>query len=104
MAGFQKQEPEPAVHHQPLQPRICYRTHMSHRLQVLIPAELNARIDKAAQRGQISKGAWVRKALTSVLDMSGNTSREDSVARLSALNAPTCDIGQMLAEIEAGRG
>jgi hypothetical protein len=33
---------------------------MSHRLQVLIPPELDAKLAKAAQRGRVSKGEWVR--------------------------------------------
>ena len=77
---------------------------MSHRLQVLIPPELDAKLDKAAQRSFVSKGAWVRMALQSVLDRSGNFSAADSVARLAELEAPTADIDQMLAEIEAGGG
>ena len=40
---------------------------MSHRLQVLIPEELDIRIRKAAQRGRISKGEWVRRAIEGAL-------------------------------------
>ncbi|MEO8660578.1 MAG: antitoxin [Bryobacteraceae bacterium] len=76
---------------------------MSHRLQVLIPSELDANLEKAAQRSCMSKGAWVRTALQEALDRSGHLAAEDSVARLAALDAPTADIDQMLAEIEAGR-
>ena len=76
---------------------------MSHRLQVLIPPELDANLDKAAQRSSMSKGAWVRTALQAALDRSGNVIAADSVARLAELDAPTADIDQMLAEIEAGR-
>lgn len=76
---------------------------MSHRLQVLISAELDAHLEKAAQRSRISKGAWVRNALKTALDRSGHFSPADSVARLASLDAPTGDIDQMLAEIEAGR-
>ena len=36
---------------------------MSYRLQVLIPEELNAQLQKAAKRIRISKGEWVRRAL-----------------------------------------
>ena len=77
---------------------------MSYRLQVLIPPGLDAQLRKAAQRSRLSKGAWVRRALEESLQ--GSTpghSRRDAVARMAALNAPTCDIGQMLSEIEAGR-
>ena len=74
---------------------------MSHRLQVLIPAGLDARIRKAAQRGRVSKGQWVRRAIERALAEPGDG---DPLAALAALGAPTADIEQMLAEIEAGRG
>ena len=74
---------------------------MSHRLQVLIPEGLDARIRKAAQRNRISKGEWVRRAIERAL--SENLSSGDPLARLSSLGAPTADIAEMLAEIEAGR-
>lgn len=77
---------------------------MSHRLQVLISAELDAQLSKAAQRSSMSKGEWVRRALEESLRHGGkHRSGSDPVARLAKLNAPTADIGQMLAEIEAGR-
>jgi hypothetical protein len=71
------------------------------RLQVLIPPGLDARIRKAAQRKGVSKGEWVRQALEAVL--AGGGRGPDPLARLSSLGAPTADIDQMLAEIEAGR-
>ncbi len=74
---------------------------MSQRLQVLIPEGLDARIAKAAQRGRISKGEWVRRVLESALN--DNAHAPDALARLASLGAPTADIDQMLAEIEAGR-
>jgi hypothetical protein len=76
---------------------------MSHRLQVLISPELDAQLEKEAQRTRMSKGAWVRRALTQALDRSGHLPRKDLVERLATLDAPTADIDQMLAEIEAGR-
>ena len=75
---------------------------MSHRLQVLIPPELDAQIGKAAQRGRMSKGEWVRRALRASLKEAGG-SGPDPLGRLQSLNAPTADIDQMIAEIEAGR-
>jgi hypothetical protein len=77
---------------------------MSHRLQVLIPKELDAQLSKAAQRNSMSKGEWVRRALEESLRR-GRKGRpsSDPVARLAKLNAPTADIDQILAEIEAGR-
>ena len=75
---------------------------MSHRLQVLIPESLEARLAKAAQRRRLSKGEWVRRAIEQALT---EGPREPAPpARLAALGGPTADIGQMLAEIEAGRG
>lgn len=77
---------------------------MSHRLQVLIPPEMDARLEKAAQRSRVSKGEWVRKALDESLRRANESrSQQDPVARLAGLNGPVSDIDQMLAEIEAGR-
>jgi hypothetical protein len=78
---------------------------MSHRLQVLIPEELDARIRKAAQRSRVSKGEWVRRAIEAALHRPDWSAREppDPLARLSSLNAPTGDIDRMLSEIEDGR-
>lgn len=77
---------------------------MSHRLQVLIPKELDARIRKAANRERLSKGEWVRRAIQVALSH-GTDARNgfDPLARLAALDAPTGDIDQMLGDIEAGR-
>jgi hypothetical protein len=75
---------------------------MSHRLQVLIPESLDARLAKAAQRRRLSKGEWVRRAIEQAL---AEGPREvDPLDRLSSFGAPTGDIDQMLAEIDAGRG
>ena len=71
------------------------------RLQVLVPPGLDARIRKAAQRKGVSKGEWVRQALEAALAGAGRA--PDPLTRLSSLGAPTADIDQMLAEIEAGR-
>lgn len=75
---------------------------MSYRLQVLIPEGLDARVRKAAQRGKLTKGEWVRRAIEKAL--SGPVTAPDPLERLSRVGAPTADIEQMLAEIEAGRG
>lgn len=82
----------------------CYYAHMSNRLQVLISPELEARLAKAAQRGRLSKGAWVRRAIEISLASEASTPGADSLARLAALDAPTADIDRMLEEIERGRG
>jgi len=77
---------------------------MSHRLQVLIPEELEARLRKAAQRSRTSKGEWVRCAIRDALQRSCESQgTDDLLSRLASLGAPTADIDQMLAEIEAGR-
>ena len=73
----------------------------STRLQVLVPPGLDARLRKAAQRQGLSKGEWVRRALEAAL--TSEKKGPDPLARLSSLGAPTADIDQMLAEIEAGR-
>lgn len=75
---------------------------MSHRLQVLIPDSLDVRVTKAAQRQRVSKGEWVRQALERALAEGPRAA--DPLDRLASLGAPTADIEQMLAEIEAGRG
>jgi hypothetical protein len=72
------------------------------RLQVLIPAGLDARIQKAAQRSRMSKGQWVRLAVERAL--ADNRGPGDALDRLARLGAPTGDIDAMLAEIDAGRG
>lgn len=74
---------------------------MSHRLQVLIPEQLDGRIAKAASRRRLSKGAWVRRAIEKALEEGSGA--PDPLKRLASLGAPTGEIGKMLAEIEAGR-
>ncbi|MCK6532262.1 MAG: ribbon-helix-helix protein, CopG family [Polyangiaceae bacterium] len=74
---------------------------MSHRLQVLVPDKLDARVTKAAQRARMSKGEWVRRAIERALAEPRQAA--DPVEKLAGLGAPTADIEEMLAEIEAGR-
>ena len=74
---------------------------MSHRLQVLVPEALDRRIRKAAHRRRLSTGAWVREAIEQALQDNRST---DALDELSQLGAPTGDLDQMLAEIDAGRG
>lgn len=73
---------------------------MSNRLQILIPAELDARLRKAAARRGMSVGAWVRRALEETFDRERSS---DPLGELASLGAPTSDIDDMLAEIETGR-
>lgn len=74
---------------------------MSHRLQVLIPEEMERRLEKASQRRRVSKAAFVREAIK--ISLNRQSPPRDAVAPLSAMNLPTGDIEQMLAEIDAGR-
>lgn len=74
---------------------------MSTRLQVIVPDELERRITKAAQRGRLSRSAYVRRAVERAL--AEERSAGDALDRLSSLEGPTADIERMLAEIEAGR-
>ncbi len=78
---------------------------MSHRLQLLIPEELDARIRKAAQRHRVSMGEWVRRAIAESLRRQAGQGKQasDPLARLASLGAPTSDIDDMIAEIETGR-
>jgi predicted transcriptional regulator len=77
---------------------------MNRRLQVLIPKELNARVEDAARRVQTSKAAWVRQAIEDALkrDSTIEPQANDPLARLASLNAPTADIDDMIAEITIG--
>lgn len=75
---------------------------MSKRLQILVPEILDRRVRKAAQRSQLSTGAWVRQAIERAL--ATDRPAGDPLDKLSGLGGPTGDIDQMLAEIDAGRG
>jgi hypothetical protein len=72
------------------------------RLQVLVAPGLQRRIRKAAERSRLSTGAWVRQAIEQAL--AADRPPGDALDRLGSLGAPTGDIEQILAEIEAGRG
>lgn len=71
---------------------------MSHRLQVLISEQLDARIRKAAERNRVSIGEWVRQALEEALRRP-----PDPLLQLASLNAPAAGIEDMIREVEAGR-
>ena len=78
---------------------------MNHRLQLLIPEELDVRIRKAAQRGRVSMGEWVRRAIEEALQRQSGEAQHGSgpLARLASLGAPTADIEDRIAQIESGR-
>ena len=61
------------------------------------------KLRKAAARGRVSKGEWVRRAIETALRGPSQGSDPDPVVRLTLLEAPTADIEDMLAEIESGR-
>lgn len=71
---------------------------MSHRLQVLIPEELDLALTQAAARSRVSKGEFVRSALEAAL--AGQIAEADPISALAAINAPTADIDQMVSEID----
>jgi len=77
---------------------------MSHRLQVLVSEELEARLKKAASRGRVSKGEWVRQAIEGRLEREACFIPEDPLEALGRLDGPTADIEEMLDQIEGGRG
>lgn len=79
-----------------------YHEHVSHRLQVLIPEELDLALAQAAARERISKGEFVRSAIEAALAQ--RVADEDPVATIAAINAPTADIEQLLAEIDTRYG
>lgn len=74
---------------------------MSNRLQIIVPDHLDRSIRKAAQRRRVSTSAWVRQAIERQL--ADDDAAGDALDRLARLDAPTADIDQMLAEIDAGR-
>jgi hypothetical protein len=67
---------------------------MGHRLQVLIPPDLDSQIEKAAQRNRVLKESLRR---------GGSGSETNPVERMAALGCPAGDIDQFLAEIDEGR-
>jgi hypothetical protein len=60
-------------------------------------------LKKAARRARVSKGAWVRTAIEERLAQAGGVATADPLETMAELGAPTADIGEMLAQIEAGR-
>lgn len=75
---------------------------MSIRLQILVPEALEVRIQKAAQRKRMSKGAWVRSVLEK--ELVRETTHGDPLTRLGKLNAPTGSMATILKDVARGRG
>ncbi|HEY3455797.1 MAG TPA: hypothetical protein VGK64_14420 [Bryobacteraceae bacterium] len=78
---------------------------MSKRLQVLLPDQELAEIQRLARRERVAVGEWVRRALR---DARSRQPVNDSEFKLKAIRRaaeysfPTADMEQMLREIEQG--
>ena len=85
--------------------RACYTHVVSKRLQVLLPDQEMAEIQRFARRERLTVGEWVRRILR---DARMRQPVRDPETRLKAIrNAarhsfPTADIDRMLSEIEEG--
>lgn len=78
---------------------------MSKRLQVLLEPREYKTFRQIAKEAGVSLGEWVRRALRRAAQNSTSKSPEERLAvirRYSQHKGPTCDIEQMLAEIEKG--
>ena len=79
---------------------------MSTRLQVVLPDDELERFRAAATAEGLNLSDWVRRALR---DVESRRSQIDPQLKIAAIRraaqhaAPTADIEQMLAEIDAGR-
>jgi hypothetical protein len=78
---------------------------MSKRLQVLLPDEEMAGIQRLARRERVSVGEWVRRVLREARTRKPINDPEvklKAVRRGAEYSFPTADIEQMLDEIERG--
>lgn len=75
---------------------------MSYLLRIRIPEELDVALAQAAARNSVSKGEFVRNAIEAALAQ--RVAEVDPVATIAAINAPTADIEEMLAEIHTRHG
>ena len=78
---------------------------MSKRLQVLIPDEEMADIQRLARRERMTVGEWVRRTLRDARMRRPVIDRETelkAIREASQYTFPTADIDQMLREIEKG--
>ena len=78
---------------------------MSKRLQVLLPDEEMAAIQRTADDEKLPVGEWVRRAIREKQGRKPVRSAEVKLAAMRkalTLNLPTCDIEQMNAEILQG--
>jgi hypothetical protein len=78
---------------------------MAKRLQVILQDSDYREVQRAARARHMSIAEWVRQSLEFARrrEPVGDVSRKLQIVRAAARNSfPTADIGQMLAEIEAG--
>ena len=78
---------------------------MSKRLQVLLPDQELAEIQRLARREHLAVGEWVRRALRDARSRRPVNAPEiklNSIRKAAEHSFPSADIGQMLREIEEG--
>jgi hypothetical protein len=79
---------------------------MSKRLQILLPDDEFKDVQRVSRRLKCSVAELVREGIRARLAAEVREPPEHRIARVMAFakhTAPTCDIDQMLAEIESGR-
>lgn len=79
---------------------------MSKRLQILLPNDEFKDLQRVSRRLKRSVADFVREGIRARLAAEERVPPERRIARILAFAkhaAPTCDIDQMLAEIESGR-
>jgi predicted 2-oxoglutarate/Fe(II)-dependent dioxygenase YbiX len=78
---------------------------MSKRLQVLLPDQEMAEIQRVARRERVTVGEWVRRALREARarrPVSEPEAKLKAIRRAAEYSFPTGDIDQILSEIERG--
>jgi len=78
---------------------------MSKRLQVLLPDQEMAEIQRFARRERVTVGEWVRRVLREARmrqPVNEPEAKLKAVRKASQFSFPTADIEQMLSEIEQG--
>ena len=78
---------------------------MSKRLQVLLPDQEMAAIQRLARRDHVAVGEWVRRALREARTRQPVNEPETklkALRRAAEYSFPTADIREMLSEIEQG--
>jgi hypothetical protein len=79
---------------------------MSKRLQILVPESEYQHILRTAKKRKKSVSELTREGLRLILEIEGEMSPQERLAKVmsfSRYSAPTADITEMLAQIEAGR-